>query len=110
MKRIPVRENSSVHLVRPEDIFSATARDKRVYLRTGAREHRTGYTLKELESMLPEEKFARIHDSAIVNLDQVEELILLGDQSYVVKLSNSQQIPVGHTHCGELQRKLGISH
>jgi len=110
MKRIPVREDYSVYLVRPEDIYSATSRDKRVYLRTGSREHRTCYTLKELECMLPEDQFARIHESAIVNLDRVEELILLGDQSYVVRLSNSDQIPVGRTRYSELQRKLGIPH
>ena len=108
MKRIPVREDYSVHLVRVEDIYFATSRNRRVYLWTEAKEYRTYYTLTDLVSMLPEDRFARVHDSAIVNLDRVEELILLGNHSYVVRLSNAQQIPVGRTRYAELQRKLGI--
>ena len=108
LKRIPVRDGYSVHLVRIEDIFCATSRSRRVYLWTEGKEYRTYYTLSQLEEMLPPDVFMRIHDSAIVHLDRVEEIMLLGNHSYMVRLSNSHQIPVGRSRYSELQRRLGM--
>ncbi len=108
MTRIAVREGYSVHLVRVEDVYCATARNRRVYIWTEAREFRTYYSLTQLEEMLPRQQFVRVHDSAIVSLDRVEEIILLGNHSYMVRLSNSHQIPVGRSRYAELQRRLGM--
>lgn len=108
LTRLPIRGDYKVKLVRLEEIFCATAREKRVYVRTPEGEHRTYYTLNQLESLLPVEKFLRIHDSCIVNLDRVIELLFLGNHAYVVRLEDNQQLPVGRSRYAELQRRLGI--
>jgi two-component system, LytTR family, response regulator len=109
LRRLPVRADFAVRLLRLEDIVLAMARDKRVFVRTASGEHRTYYTLKQLESILPPDGFARIHDSFLVNLDAVEEVLLLGDHDYEVRLSDGQRLPVGRTRYAELLRRLGIS-
>lgn len=109
MRRLPVRKDYSVRLIRIEEILCATARDKRVFVRTASGEHRTYYTLAFLETVLPVEQFCRIHESCIVNLESVEEIIFLGSHSYVVQLTNGTQLPVGRTRYSVLQQRLGLS-
>jgi DNA-binding LytR/AlgR family response regulator len=110
LRRLPVRLDYAVRLLRMEEIVCATAREKRVYVRTMEGEHRTYYTLTQLESLLPREQFLRIHDSCLVNLERVEELIFLGNHAYEVRLTSSQRLPVGRTRYAELQRRLGLEH
>jgi DNA-binding LytR/AlgR family response regulator len=91
-----------------EEIVTAMARDKRVFVRTAEGEHRTYYTLTQLEALLPPDRFLRVHDSCIVNLETVEEVLLLGNHTYALRLSNGEQIPLRRTRYPELQRRLRI--
>lgn len=108
LRRLPVREDYVVKLLRVEEIICAVAREKRVYVRTSAGEFRTYYTLTQLETLLPVEKFVRIHDSCLVDMDRIDELLFLGNHSYAVQLADGQQLPVGRTRYAELQRRLGL--
>lgn len=108
LRRLPIRKDYSVLLVRVEEIVTAMARDKRVFVRTADGEHRTYYTLTQLESLLPADLFLRVHDSCIVNLETVEEVLLLGNHTYALRLSNGEQIPLRRTRYPELQRRLRI--
>ncbi len=109
LRRLPVREDYTVKLLRVEDIVCAVAREKRVFVRTAAGEFRTYYTLTNLESLLPVEQFCRIHDSCLVSLDRIDEVLYLGSHSYAVQLFDGQKLPVGRTRFAELQRRLGMS-
>jgi two-component system LytT family response regulator len=108
LRRLPVRKDYTVHLVRVEEVVYAFAREKRVFVRTAGHEHRTYYTLTQLETLLPSDRFVRIHDSYLVNLDFIEEILFLGNHSYAVRLSDGSQLPVGRTRYPELQRRLGL--
>ncbi len=109
MERLPIRVDFGVRLVPVQDIVSASARDRRVVIQTREAEWPTYYSLKELEALLPPALFLRIHDSHIVNLKLVDEVVFLGDHSYSVRLSNKQLLPVGRTRCPELHRRLGLT-
>jgi DNA-binding LytR/AlgR family response regulator len=109
LRRLPVRGDYAVRLIRVEEIICAVARDKRVFVHTAEGEHRTYYTLTQLESMLPGHQFLRVHDSCIANLDMVEEILFLGNHSYELRLSDQRLLPVGRTRYSELQRRLGMS-
>ncbi len=108
LRRLPVREDYAVRLIRLEDIFFVAARDKRVFARTAAGEFRTYYTLTQLETLLPPELFVRIHDSYLVPLDRIEAIDFLGNHSYTLRLSDGAQVPVGRTRYAELRRRLGL--
>ncbi len=109
LRRLPIRTDYAVKLLRVEEIVHLEAREKRVVVHARSGDHRTQYTLTQLESLLPPESFLRIHDSHIVNLDCVEELLFLGNHSYAVCLSTGIQLPVGRTRYAELQRRLSLS-
>jgi DNA-binding LytR/AlgR family response regulator len=108
MRRLPIRDDYSVRLIRIEDIMFAEARDKRVFVTTTNGEYRTYYTLKRLESILPSTQFYRIHDSFIVNTNLIEEIIFLGSQTYEVRLSDKRRFPVSRSRYPDLQRRLGV--
>lgn len=108
LQRLPIRTDYAVRLIRVEEIAAAVARDKRVYVRTDKEEFRTYYTLSQLEALLPSASFLRIHDSCVVNLNLVEEVIFLGNHTYCVRLSDGQQMPVGRTRYAALQQRLGL--
>jgi DNA-binding LytR/AlgR family response regulator len=108
IRRLPIREDYAVRLLRVDEIIYATAREKRVFVSAAGSEYRTFYTLAQLETLLPPEQFFRIHDAWLVNLDQIEELCFLGNHSYVVILTNRQQLPVSRYRYADLQRRLGI--
>jgi DNA-binding LytR/AlgR family response regulator len=108
LRRLPIRENYAVRLVRVEEIVCAVAREKRVYVRTSGGEHRTYYTLTHLETLLPPERFLRIHDSCLVQIEKVEEILFLGNHTYRVRLSDGDLLPVGRSRYPELQRRLGL--
>lgn len=109
LRRLPIRKDYSVRLVRVEEILCAVAREKRVFVRTqDGDEHRTYYTLTQLEGMLPPALFLRIHDSCIVNINAVEEILFLGNHTYAVQLTEGEQLPVGRQRYAALQQRLGL--
>lgn len=108
LRRLPIRDDYAVKLIRFEDIILAEAREKRVFVNTPKGEYRTYYTLKQLEEMLPREMFYRAHDSYIVNVSLIEELLFLGSHAYELRLSNNRRMPVSRGRYTELQRRLGL--
>jgi two-component system response regulator LytT len=106
--RLPIREDYSVRLIRVEEILYAFTRNKRILVKTNQGEYRTYYTLTQLETLLPAERFMRVHDSWLVNLECVQELIFLGNHAYVARLENNNQVPVSRWRFAQLQRRLGL--
>jgi DNA-binding LytR/AlgR family response regulator len=109
LKRLPIRQDYSVLLPRVEEVRSAVAQEKRVVVFLAEGEFKTYYTLSQLERLLPAALFLRVHDSCIVNLEDVEELLYLGSHSYGVRLRGGQQLPVSRTRFPLLQQHLGIT-
>ena len=120
LRRLPVRTDYAVRLLRLPHIVVCLARDKKVTVRTQTEtdereEFRTYYSLAQLEKLLPgpdaggDATFLRVHESALVNLDRVEELLFLGNHDYELRLSDDSAVPVGRTRYAELRRRLGLS-
>lgn len=109
IQRLPIRTDYAVRLVRVEDIRWAQSRQKRVVIVTADGEFPTYYTLTQLESLLPADQFQRIHDSCIVRLNLVEEILFLGNHTYGVLLTGGQELPVGRSRYAALQQKFGVS-
>lgn len=107
-KRLPVRTDYAIKLIRVEEIDFAIAKDKKVFIRAGGVDLKTYYTLLQLERLLPSEEFVRVHASALVRTDRIEELNFLGNHMYSATLTDGSVLPVGRTYYAELQRRLGL--
>jgi DNA-binding LytR/AlgR family response regulator len=108
LRSLPVRGDYAVKFIALDKILCILARDKKVFARTDTGEFRTFYTLTQLESLLPPDRFLRIHDSAVANLDAIVELSFLGDHAYEARLTNGERLRVGRTRYADLQRHLGL--
>jgi DNA-binding LytR/AlgR family response regulator len=109
LRRLPVRGDYSVRLLRVGDVLCAMARDRRVFVRTcSGEEYRIYYTLSQLERLLPEGEFFRVHDSYLVKVESIEELYFLGNHAYELRLSDGTQIPVGRSRYSDLRAQLGL--
>jgi DNA-binding LytR/AlgR family response regulator len=109
LRSLPVRSDYAIRFIPLPEILCAVAREKHVFVRTREEEARVNYTLTQLEMLLPADRFARIHDSALVNLDAVVELLFLGDHTYEVRLRNNQRLRVGRTRYAALLRRMGMN-
>ena len=107
LARIAIRETDRVTYVPVGDVDWLEADDNyvRVHTRAGARLVRE--TLKSLESRLDPRHFARIHRSAIVNLERVRELRPTFNGEYVVVLATGARLTLSRGHRDAFFERMG---
>lgn len=108
LDRIPVKADGRVTFVRTADIDWIEACDDYVRLHAGGTSHELRQPLKDLAARLDPRRFVRIHRSAIVNLDRVQELQPHFHGSYVVVLRNGASLPISRARREELRAALGL--
>lgn len=84
--------------------------DKNIYVRTCNEEFTCSLTLKEIEELLPESGFMRVHRKYIVNLDSIAEIIPWFHGSYLLKMRDfkQQEVPVSRTKAKSLKLAVGL--
>lgn len=99
-------------VLRPTEILFAKADERRqTLLQTEKGPMYTKLALKELEQMLKEEGFLRIHKSFLVNLNKVREIIPWFNNTYVLGLENCSEtnIPVARHYMKDFNKQMGIT-
>jgi two-component system, LytTR family, response regulator len=86
LERLLVRERSRTRVVRVADIQWIRSCGNYVTIRTGEREMLHRVTIARLAGRLPPRTFARIHRTAIVNIDAVAEIHPLTHGDYEVQM------------------------
>lgn len=107
LDRIPIKSRGRVTFVRTADIDWIEACDDHIRLHAGSVTHELRQPLKELAARLDARRFVRIHRSAIVNLDRVQELQPHFHGSYLVVLKNGASLPLSRARRDELRTALG---
>ncbi len=69
----------------------------------GKNDHYTHYPVKDLQKVLNQQKFIRVHRSYIVSIGQIK---LVSSQTLL--LENEYEVPVGETYKKEVWRRLGL--
>lgn len=72
------------------------------------RQHVVNYTLDQLESNLPPERFMRVHRSAIVQLDQIQELVPWFSGRYKLILPGEHEVIASRERSKQLKDALMI--
>jgi two-component system LytT family response regulator len=104
--RIAVRSGGGVVLLKLDTIDWVEAADNYVVLHCGAEKHVVRETMTSFERRLDPARFARIHRSAIVNLDRIKTIQpwLRGD--YQVVLQDGTRLSLSRTHREKLKSLL----
>jgi DNA-binding LytR/AlgR family response regulator len=105
LKRLPVRHRREVKLLELDQVPIVFSRDRLVLARAEGKEYLVDYTLQELESRLPQERFVRVHRGALVNIDAVESY---GgeDGVLVLKLKDGTRVEASERRAAEVRRRL----
>jgi len=101
-----VREDASVPIPVEEVVF-AVAENDQVFVHTATQRYPTRYTLRELEELLPSDRFFRCHRGYIVNLRKVKEISPFFNGTYNLTVIHANQpvtIPVARSRVPELKR------
>jgi two-component system, LytTR family, response regulator len=106
-QRLLVRSEGRIRLVPVGDIDWIEAADNYARLHVGAERHLIRETMGSLEARLDPAQFARIHRSAIVNLERVRELQPTFNGEYAVLLRSGAKLTLSRGYRDALRTRLG---
>lgn len=108
--KICVMDQGKILPLSKKDIVLAYVSERDVYLRTIQQQYICNLSFKEIEAILSDEPFLRVHRQYIVNLDYIVEIIPWFHGSYVLRMKDSQQenIPVSRTKVKLLKQLMGL--
>jgi two-component system, LytTR family, response regulator len=92
MERVAIRLGDRIYYVRMHDVDWIEAEGNYARLHTGAKSHLLRRAMRQLVEELDPTRFARIHRSAIVNIDRVQELRAQPDGDFLVLLSTGAKL------------------
>jgi len=103
--RFLVKKLGREFLVRVADIDWIEASGNYVNLRVGTRAYPLRETMAGIESRLAGAGFMRVHRSAIVNLDRVQEIVPFDTGDGEIRLAGEVRVPVSRRYRKELREK-----
>jgi two-component system LytT family response regulator len=106
--RIAVRDRGRIDLVPIRDIDYVDAAGHYICLHVGRKVHLMRMSLGELEGQLDPARFARVHRSAIVQLDRVEALAQRRNGDLDLTLRGGAALTVSRTYAAALRARLGL--
>ena len=107
-KRIVVRVKNEIKIIQTQEVRYFEAEDDYISIHTQEGKFLKKMTMKQLEESLDPEKFARVHRSFLVNLQEVAGLEPYEKESYLLRLRSGQKIPVSKSGYARLRLVLGL--
>ncbi len=99
------QENENLLLLNYKDIYWFAAEDKKVYAHSFNQKYVVRYTLKELEEILSNDEFIRVHKAYLVNLSQIAELVPWFSGNYLIRMKDEKQseLKLSRRYAGKLK-------
>lgn len=104
--RFLVKKLGREFLVKVADIDWIQASGNYVNLHVDGRVYPLRDTMTAIEARLSDQNFARVHRSAVVNLDRVAEIVPFDTGDGQVRLTDNQEIPVSRRYRKQLRARL----
>ncbi|MGZ3709359.1 MAG: LytTR family DNA-binding domain-containing protein, partial [Bdellovibrionota bacterium] len=108
--RLAIRSGSRFVVVDTARACAIVAKDHYAAILVDGRELLSDDPLDVLEKKLDPAKFLRVHRSAIVNIDFIQELEREGDRKYLAVLSDpaKTRVAIARERLDEVKRRLGL--
>jgi two-component system LytT family response regulator len=107
LERLVIKAEGRVFFLDTDDIYWIEAEGNYVRVHNGKKSYLLRETVSSLESQLDPKKFLRIHRSAIVRIDRIQELQPWFHGEYRVILQNGTQLTLSRNYRENLQKALG---
>jgi two-component system LytT family response regulator len=105
--RLVIKSSGRIYFVRIQDIDWCEASGNYVRLHIGPQTHLVRGTMSHLESQLDAAQFVRIHRSAIVNVERIQELRSSFNGEYQITLTDKTRLTLSRGYREGLQTRLG---
>ncbi|MGH9887579.1 MAG: LytR/AlgR family response regulator transcription factor, partial [bacterium] len=105
-ERLVVKTGETIVVIPAHEIDWCAAEDNYVRIHAGPKRHLVRMTMRRLEELLPRTTFARIHRSAIVNVERVRECTPLGGGEYRLTLVSGVRLLVSRTYRAAVLERL----
>jgi two-component system LytT family response regulator len=93
IERIPVRRRDEIIILPVNQIASIVADGELLHITTSKNDrHTISYRLKDLEARLDPTRFVRLSRGTLVSLDMIARVSLMPGGTYLVTLTNNQQL------------------
>lgn len=110
LEALSIKEGENYFLIPYSDITYLSAHGKSTILHTKMRDYRSTKLLKELERLLPEDRFLRIHKSFLVHLPMISHIQYFLGGSYLAFLKDEDEtnLPVGRAYASDLKVRMKL--
>jgi two-component system LytT family response regulator len=102
-----VRSGARALFVDADDLVRIESAGDYATLHAGGREHLVRESLQRLMQRLDPARFVRVHRTAIVRIDQIEEMRTLANRDALLRLRDGTPVRVSRTYIDNLTRALG---
>jgi two-component system LytT family response regulator len=106
--RLVVRVKNEIKIISIKDVSFFEAEDDYIAIHSKDGKFLKKMTMKSLEEALDPSKFARVHRSFMVNLNEVTQIEPYERENFLVKLRNGKQVPVSKSGYSRLRQVLGL--
>lgn len=107
LERLPIRQRDEIIILPVNQIVSIIADGELLEITTTKNEtYSMNYRLKDLELRLDPARFTRLGRGSLVNIDMIIRVNNLPGGTYLVTLTNNQQIKVSRLHSRILRERL----
>ena len=101
-----IKKNSTFVRLKYDDILLIEALENYVIVTTYSDKYTIHFTMKSIESKLPQKKFKRVHRSYIININKIKGI---EDNSVIVELKHGTKlIPIGKSYKDKLMNELNF--
>ena len=107
LERLVIKMNGHVFFVKAEEIDWLEAEGNYVRLHAGKESYLLRDTISALETQLDPKQFLRVHRSAIVNIDRIQELQPWFHGEYRIIMREGVQLTLSRSYREKLQELLG---
>jgi two-component system LytT family response regulator len=107
LERLVIKANGHVFFLKAEEIDWVEAEGNYVRLHTAKESYLLRDTISALEAQLDPKRFLRVHRSAIVNIDRVQELQPWFHGEYRIILQDGAQLTLSRSYREKLNELLG---
>ncbi|HLJ47506.1 MAG TPA: response regulator [Bryobacteraceae bacterium] len=107
LERIVGHRGQKVFLLTLDKVQAFVADDELVFALLADGRMLVNYTLRDLESRLDPQRFARVHKQTIVNLNHLVELEPILKGGATARLANGQSIEISRRYATGLRERLG---
>lgn len=108
LDRVIVKSGTKINIIPVEDILYIKAEDDYVMIYTPNGKYLKQGTMKYYEAHLPQDTFARIHRSYILNITTIEKMDRYEKETYMVSLKNGDKLKTSKSGAKVLKRALNM--